>query len=327
MMSPSDLFGRAFLFVNVLAVLDLLLTLAEIISTMRKSIVLVLTIIACVSCTQQSQTQLFQSSDHTKENLFTNNIEGPAFDESGNLYVVNYEKDGTIGLVKPNGEAELFVTLPEGSTANSIQFDSKGNMFLADFTGHNVLKLDPRTKEVTVHAHNDGFNQPNDLCINKKDQLFASDPNWKESTGNIWRIDPDGKTVLLADSMGTTNGIELSPDEKTLYVNESVQRKVWAFDVDDAGNISNKRLFAEFPDFGFDGMKTDKEGNLYICRYGKGVIAVLSPKGESIREVQLKGKRCSNLVFGGEDGKMVFVTLQDRKGMEKFTNDIAGRGK
>ncbi|HEY9045609.1 MAG TPA: SMP-30/gluconolactonase/LRE family protein, partial [Ohtaekwangia sp.] len=111
-----------------------------------------------------------------------------------------------------------------------------------------------------------------------------------------------------------------------LYVNESVQRKIWAFDVDAKGNISNKRLFAEFPDFGFDGMKCDKEGNLYVTRYGKGVIAVLSPDGKLIREVQLKGKNCSNLVFGGLNGKLVFVTLQDRKGMEMFRNDIAGKG-
>ena len=43
--------------------------------------------------------------------------------------------------------------------------------------------------------------------------------------------------------MGTTNGVEVSPDEKTLYVNESVQRSVWAYDLDTEGNISNKRLF------------------------------------------------------------------------------------
>jgi sugar lactone lactonase YvrE len=154
--------------------------------------------------------------------------------------------------------------------------------------------------------------------------LFASDPNWKESTGQIWRIDPDGTATLLADSMGTTNGITLSPDEKTLYVNESVQRKIWTFDLDDSGNISNKKLFAEFPDFGFDGMKVDQEGNLYVTRYGKGTIAVMSPEGSLIREVTLKGKNCSNLVFGGEDNKTVYVTLQDRKGMEKFLNDIPG---
>jgi sugar lactone lactonase YvrE len=274
----------------------------------------------------QDMERLFQAQDFTAEDLFSRNIEGPAFDKQGNLYVVNFEKDGTIGMVKPDGSASLFLTLPEGSIANSIKFDSKGDMYLADFAGHNVLKVNMKTKKVSVYSHTDKFNQPNDLCINRKDQLFASDPNWKEGTGKIWRIDRGGKPVLLDDNMGTTNGIELSPDEKILYVNESVQRKIWAFDVDAKGNLSSKRRFAEFQDFGFDGMKCDKEGNLYVTRYGKGAIVVLSPKGEIIREVMLKGKNCSNLVFGGLNGKLIFVTLQDRKGMEMFRNDIAGKG-
>lgn len=274
---------------------------------------------------QDFNSSLHKSYDFTAENLFTINIEGPCFDRSGNLYVVNYQKDGTIAWVSPDGNPVVFVTLPEGSTANAIQFDSKGDMYLADFSAHNVLKVDMKTKNISVYSHDDGFNQPNDICINKKDQLFASDPNWKESTGKIWRIDLGGKAVLLADSMGTTNGITLSPDEKILYVNESVQRKVWAFDVDAKGNISHKRLFAEFPDYGFDGMKCDKNGNLYVTRYGKGVIEILSPAGKVIKSVELKGKNCSNLVFGGKDGKTVFVTLQDRKCMEKFRNDIPGK--
>jgi gluconolactonase len=274
----------------------------------------------------QDAQRLFKSEDFTGENLFTNNIEGPAFDDAGNLYVVNYQKDGTIGLVKPDGSVSLFVTLPEGSIANSIQFDSRGHMYLADFTGHNILRVDMSTRTVSVFAHNDQFNQPNDLCINKRNQLFASDPDWKNQSGQLWRIDPNGKTTLLQSQMGTTNGIELSPDEKTLYVNESVQRKIWAFRVDRKGNLSNKRLFAEVPDFGFDGMKCDSQGNLYVTRYGKGTILVLSPSGETIREIGLSGKQCSNLVFGGLNGKLVFVTLQDRKGMEYFRNDIPGKG-
>jgi sugar lactone lactonase YvrE len=285
---------------------------------MRISCLLLLVLVSC-------QTP-FVATDHTAENLFTNNIEGPAFDKKGNLYVVNFGKDGTIGLVKPDGSAELFVTLPEGSTANSIKFDSKGNMYLADYTGHNVLKVDMKTKQVSVYVHDDRFNQPNDIIVNRKDQLFASDPNWKEGTGQIWRIDQGGKAVVLARDMGTTNGIALSPDEKSLYVNESVQRKIWAFDVDDQGNISNKRLFAEFPDFGFDGMACDNKGNLYVTRYGKGVIAILSPEGKVTREVPLKGKRCSNLVFGGKNGKTVYVTMQDRKGIEKFDAENPGKG-
>src|SRR5687768_13047951 len=89
--------------------------------------------------------RLYSAEDFTAENLFTNNIEGPAFDREGRLYVVNFQKDGTIGYVKPDGEVQLFIELPAGSTANSIQFDSKGNMLLADFTGHNILNIDMKT--------------------------------------------------------------------------------------------------------------------------------------------------------------------------------------
>lgn len=266
------------------------------------------------------------SVDFVAENIFTGSIEGPAFDRDGKLYVVNFGKNGTIGIVDSTGNARFFVELPVGSVANSIKFNSAGEMLLADYPMHNVLKVAMGTKDVSVFCHSDQFNQPNDLCINSHDQLFASDPNWKANTGKVWRIDPDGTPVLIADSMGTTNGIELSPDERTLYVNESVQRTVWKYDVDDRGNISNKRLFFRFDDFGMDGMKCDRSGNLYIARYGKGTIAVVSPDGTLIREIHLTGKNCSNLVFGGPGGRTVFVTLQDRKCMEKFQNDIPGKG-
>jgi len=269
--------------------------------------------------------QYYEVRDLTAENTFSNNIEGPNVDKAGNLYVVNYQKDGTIGLVKPNGEVELYVTLPGNSIANAIMFDKKGNMLLADWVGHNVLKVDKKTKAVTVYVHSDQFNQPNDLCINKKGQLFASDPSWATGTGKIWRIDGPGKAVLLDDKMGTTNGIELSPDEKKLYVNESVQKKIWAFDVDAKGNISNKKLFYEFPDFGMDGMKCDKVGNLYVTRHGKGTVAILSPDAKLLREVQMKGKSTSNITFGGPEGKTCYVTLQDRKCVEVFESEIPGR--
>lgn len=267
----------------------------------------------------------FIASDFTAENIFTGNCEGPNY-RDGKLYVVNFQQDGTIGLVDNDGNAALFLTLPEGSTANAIQFNSKGEMLLADFTGHNVLKVNMTTKEVSVLVHDSLFNQPNDLCINKHDQVFASDPNWKAGTGQVWRIEPNGDHSIVADSMGTTNGIALSPDEKTLYVNESVQRKIWKFDVDAAGNLSNKTLFKEYPDHGFDGMKCDKEGNLYVTRYGAGQVDVLNPNGEIIDAVLLKGLKTSNIAFGGNDGKTCFVTLQDRKCVEKFRSKVAGSG-
>ena len=270
--------------------------------------------------------KLYEVSDHTAENLFTKNIEGPAFDKKGNLYVVNFRNDGTVGLVKPNGSVSLFVNLPEGSIANSVKFDSKGSMYLPDFTARNILKVDMKTKAVTRYAHDDRFNGPNDIIINKRDQIFVTDPDWKSRSGKLWRIDVGGTPVLLASDMGTTNGVALSPDEKTLYVSETIQAKIWAFDLDVSGNISNKRLFSEFPDFWVDGMACDNKGNLFVTRYNKGVIAILSPEGQQLREVELKGKKCSNLVFGGKKGRMVYVTLQDRKGMEKFLAENPGKG-
>ena len=287
------------------------------------------TVVICflLSCGTQHASQSFfnskfQATDFTQENLFTVNIEGPAFYHDS-LFVVNYQHDGTIALVHPDGTCELYLNLPKGSIANSIKFDSEGNMLLADFQGHNILKVDAG-HHVTTYCHA-AFNQPNDICINHKDQLFASDPDWNNNTGKLWRIDKGGQAVLLAQNMGTTNGIELSPDEKTLYVNESVQRKIWKFDVDSSGNISHRQLFTQFMDFGLDGMHCDKDGNLYVCCYGKGTVAVFNPQGDLLREISLKGKNCSNLVFGGEDGRTVFVTLQDRKCMEMFRADIPGK--
>ena len=298
---------------------------------MKKLISCLSLLIVIVSCHRKLSPEkefsksLFRAVDHTAENIFSRNIEGPAVDANGKLFVVNYQKDGTIGLVQPDGQVELFVTLPEKSIGNSIQFNAGGNMLVADYTGHNVLEVDSKTKQVSVYCHEERFNQPNDICVNKQGIVFASDPNWQKQTGQLWKIGTDRKAVLLKDKMGTTNGICLSPDEKILYVNESVQRRIWAFDVDANGDISGQRIFATVDDFGFDGMKCDIQGNLYVTRYGKGTIAIFKPDGKQIQEVQMKGKDVSNITFGGKDFKTCFVTLQDRKCMEKFRTDVAGR--
>src|SRR5687767_3654770 len=99
------------------------------------------------------------------------------------------------------------------------------------------------------------MNQPNDLALAADGTLYASDPNWKEGTGQLWRINKDGSVTRLQKDMGTTNGIDISPDGKTLYVNESVQRNVWAFDIAEDGTLQNKRLLRKFDDHGFDGMR------------------------------------------------------------------------
>lgn len=283
-------------------------------------------IAAFVGTTENKQSgELYKATDVTPANSFTSGAEGPAVDKKGNLYAVNFEKQGTIGLITPAGTASIFVELPEGSVGNGIRFNSKGDMFIADYPKHNILKVDMATKKITVFAHEAKMSQPNDIAIDDKDRLYASDPNWGNSTGAIWRIDTDGKTTLLESNGGTINGIEVSPDNKTLYVNESVQRKVWAYDLSAKGEISNKRLLIEFPDFGMDGMRCDTKGNLYITRHGKGTVAKVSPQGKVLVEVTVKGKMPSNIAFGGKDGKTAFVTLQDNGNVESFRVDAPGR--
>jgi gluconolactonase len=269
--------------------------------------------------------ELYKATDVTPAKSFTSGAEGPAVDKKGNLYAVNFEKEGTIGIITPNGAASIFVELPAGSVGNGIRFNSKGDMFIADYPKHNILRVDMASKKVTVFAHEAKMSQPNDIAIDDKDRIYASDPNWGKSTGTIWRIDTDGKTTLLESDGGTINGIEVSPDNKTLYMNESVQRKVWAYDLSPKGEISNKRLLIEFPDFGMDGMRCDTKGNLYITRHGKGTVAKVSPQGKVLVEVTMKGKMPSNIAFGGKDGKTAFVTLQDNGNVESFRVDTPGR--
>ena len=269
--------------------------------------------------------ELYKSEVFTAPGGFTSGIEGPSCDRAGNLYAVNYDRQGTIGRVTPDGECDLFVELPAGSVGNGIRFHSDGAMLIADYTNHNVLRVDMATRAISVYAHEPAMNQPNDIAIGADDLVYASDPNWAESTGQIWRVGPEGRVDLLETGMGTTNGIEVSPDEKTLYVNESVQRNVWAYDLARDGEISNKRLLIQFADFGMDGMRCDIDNNLYITRHGKGTIAKLSPTGEILREIKLADKNPSNIAFGGPDGCTCYVTLQIAGNIERFRVERPGR--
>lgn len=267
---------------------------------------------------------LFTASPFTAEGSFTAGVEGPATDAAGNVYAVNFERQQTIGKITPDGKAELFVTLPGKSTGNGIRFDRDGNMYVADYVGHNVLRVDMKTRAVTVFAHEAKMNQPNDLTIGPDGVLYASDPNWKDGTGQLWRIDRKGVVQVVAEKMGTTNGVEVSPDGRTLYVNESVQRNVWAFTIAADGSLGSKRLVKKFDDFGFDGMRCDVDGNLYITRHGKGTVVKLSPAGEVLKEIDVLGKSPTNICFGGPDGCTAYVTEVDHKRLVQFRVDRPG---
>ncbi|HEU0120935.1 MAG TPA: SMP-30/gluconolactonase/LRE family protein [Bryobacteraceae bacterium] len=268
---------------------------------------------------------LFVATPFTPEHSFTSGVEGPATDKAGNVYAVSYQKTDTIGKVTPDGKAELWVTMPEGSLGNGIRFTPSGRMFVADYKGHNILEIDPATKKISVFAKVPTQSQPNDIALGPDGTLWASDPAWKEGTGQVWRIDTDAKVTSVATGMSTTNGIEVSPNGKYLYVNESGSRKVWRFRIGKDKMLSDKKLLIEFPDFGMDGMRADVKGNLYITRHGKGVVAIVSPKGKLLREVSVLGKSPTNITFGGPDGKTCYVTEVEHGRLVSFRVQHPGR--
>lgn len=272
----------------------------------------------------QADEKLFVASPLTMPKEFTTGIEGPACDREGNVFAVNFAKQGTIGRVTPSGAGKVFLELPGTSIGNGIRFDRAGAMYIADYVNHNVLRVDPKTKQLTTFAHHADMSQPNDLAIGPDGTLYASDPNWGDGTGQLWRIDRDGTVTKLASDMGTTNGIEVSPDGRTLYVNESKQQNVWAFDITADKTLHGKRLLKKFEDHGFDGMRCDVDGNLYITRYGKGTVAKLSPTGEVLQEIEVLGARPSNICFGGPDGRTAYVTEVEHTRLVQFRVDRPG---
>jgi len=254
---------------------------------------------------------VLRSTDFTEKDGFTSGIEGPATDHLGNIYAVNFQEQGTIGKTRPNGITTLFLKLPNGSIGNGIRFGLEQQMFIADYTNHSILEVDLKTKKIEIFAHQPKANQPNDIAVSSNTIIYASDPNWSDSTGNLWKITKEKGFELLESNMGTTNGIEISRNGKLLYVNESVQRKIWLYDILHDGSVANKREFYSFENYGLDGMRFDDKGNLYVCRYGKGTVAILSSKGFLLKELFLKGENPTNITFS-LDYKKCYITMADR---------------
>jgi sugar lactone lactonase YvrE len=277
----------------------------------------------------------FEARRLTPPGEYTSGIEGPGVDATGRLFVVNHRKQGTIGKVDPGAAgSQAFIDLPAGSVGNAIRFGPDGRMYVADYKGHNVFVFEAGEAQgqakAKVYFHSDQFHQPNDLTIAADGTIYASDPNWKGRDGQVWRITRGadglgvGAVMASARKMSTTNGIDLSPDGKTLYVGESNTREIWAYRLD-GPKLLQQRLVTKFPDFSIDGLRTDIDGRLFVTRIEKGTVAVLSPDGKIEREISLSGKEPTNLAFGGPDGKTVFVTQRQGGFIETFRTDRPGR--
>jgi sugar lactone lactonase YvrE len=298
---------------------------------LRRLFCITLAIAALCATTAFAAEPLYESRPVTPPGEYTFNIEGPAVDARGNLYVVNFRKIGTIGMLPPGATAsQLFTALPEGSVGNAIRFDRTGRMFIADWKRHNIFVVEPGQTKPSVYFHSDQFNQPNDLTVAADGTLYASDPHWKRREGQIWRITrgPDGRGIgemMQSDrKMTTTNGIEVTQDGKVLYVGESETREIWAYRID-GNRLTDARLLRKFDGADIDGIRADADGRLFVARILKGTIVMLAPDGNIIREFPTSAKEPTNLAFGGPDGRTVFVTQRKGGYIESFRTDRPGR--
>jgi sugar lactone lactonase YvrE len=288
-------------------------------------------LISAAASSVSAESGLFESRQVTPAGEYTSGIEGPAADGEGNLFVVNLGRPGMIGRLAAGGaHSEKFIDLPQGSVGSAIRFDRHGTMFVADYRKHNILAIKQGTREPVVFFHSDLMNQPNDITLARDGTIYASDPNFKGRNGRIWRISTaadgqvQGAIMTAPRAMGTTNGIDLSPDEQTLYVGESNSGQLWAYDI--RGNaLSSPRLLKTFEADTIDGLRTDIDGKLLIARIRKGLITVLRPDAAPQHEVVLRGMEPTNLAFGGADGRTVFVTQRQGGFIEAFRTDREGR--
>src|SRR5262249_26964478 len=147
---------------------------------------------------------------------------------------------------------------------NAIRFDRDGRMFVADYKTHNVFTVG-KGGEVQPYFSSDAFNQPNDMTVAADGTIYASDPRFRRSDGQVWRIarGADGRGIgekMTTDRpLGTTNGIELSLDGRTLYVGESNSREIWAYTIDGL-RLTAPRLIHKFDGFDIDGIRADVSG-------------------------------------------------------------------
>lgn len=256
--------------------------------------------------------------------LFTSGIEGPCVDTSGALYAVNFKSSGTIGRMDPGEAPFLWVTLPAGQVASALRMLNPQEMLVAERKQHQLLKIDIKTKSVSRLAQNKTMNQPNDMSISRDGTVFMSDPSWSsKKQGGLWCWDKLKGLRLLAQDLKAINGIGLSPDEKTIYFTESIQGGLWAFDWD-GSKLSHKRLIRQFEADSVDGIRLNTQGEIFVARIRMGKIDRISATGSLISSTKTVGKDPTNLAFGGNDGKTIFVTQRDGRFIESFQTDLPG---
>jgi gluconolactonase len=266
--------------------------------------------------------------------------EGPAVDAAGNVYFSDIENNRILQL---SADGARTVFRADSGRTNGNTFDRQGRLLHCEGSEFGPggrrrvtrTNLDSGHYEVLTERY-DGkrYNSPNDICVDGRDRIYFTDPRYGDrsdmemSVEGVYRIDPDGKVtrVLEQPQIQRPNGIAVTQDGARLYVVDSNptvggNRKIWSFDLDQAGNPSNARVVFDFAQGrGGDGMRLDVEGNLYVAA---GIatprgphetadvppgIYIITPQGELKHRIPIGEDVLTNLAFGGRDGRTLYIT-------------------
>jgi len=258
--------------------------------------------------------------------------EGPIWVPEGYLLFSDIPASTIYKWSPGSSVAEVFRT-PSGRS-NGLTLDGKGRLLVCEHDGR-VSRTEQGGEVVTLVNSYQGkrLNSPNDIVVKSDGSIYFTDPPFglteddqKELEFNgVYRVSTEGELTLLDDSFTGPNGLTFSPDEKTLYVNDSRDGYIRAFDVMENGLLGESKVFAELinPDEEGvpDGMKVDIQGNVFCT--GPGGIWVFNQAGNLLGILRVP-ETPANLGWGGENLKTLYITA--RTGIYSIECRTGGQG-
>ena len=230
-------------------------------------------------------------------------LEGPVWlAERGVLLCSEWNQGHRILQLTAPQAVEVF--LPASGTNGLILTpDGQSLLVVTEAPAASVSRIDLASKQVTplVESYEDeSFVQPNDLAVRADGTVFFTD----YQAGRLYRRASDG-ALSLVSSLAQSNGVGISPDEKTLYLNAGARVVAYPLALDSS--------VAEGSDFatdieGADGLAIDCAGNVYVAQNEGGALVVFSPAGEPLGEFGDLPQTVTNAAFGGPERKTLYIT-------------------
>jgi gluconolactonase len=238
--------------------------------------------------------------------------EGPAWSPMGFLIFGDIPNNKLLQFTAGQ-PASVFRENSNGATGN--RFDTQGRLYTCESHTRRVTRTDKKGKVEILADRWQGkrFNAPNDLAVRKEGDVYFTDPAFGNQQDTreldffgVYHISRKGELEVIAKPKGRPNGIALAPDGRTLYVSNSDERNVRAYDLDKNGGASNERTLISGMEGVPDGICVDEKGDLYVAA---NQIQVYSPEGKPIGIVPTE-ETPSNCAFGDPDLASLYITAR-----------------